>query len=82
MLELIWLIPLLPVAGLSINGLFGRRMSRGAVGAVACGAVLLSLLVSAGAVWELSGLPEEGRRFETELASTWMPLGANSAFSV
>ena len=35
MLELIWLIPLLPVLGVVVNGFFGNRMSRRAVGLVA-----------------------------------------------
>ncbi|MBZ5543004.1 MAG: NADH-quinone oxidoreductase subunit L, partial [Acidobacteriia bacterium] len=37
----LWLIPVLPLAGAAINGLFGRRFSRQAVVAVAltfCGA--------------------------------------------
>ena len=37
----LWLIPLLPLAGAAINGLFGKRFSRQAVVAVAlafCGA--------------------------------------------
>ena len=32
MLELIWLIPLLPLVGVVVNGFFGRRMSLRAVG--------------------------------------------------
>ena len=31
-LDLIWLIPLFPVAGFIINGLFGKRMPKAAVG--------------------------------------------------
>ncbi|HTX39554.1 MAG TPA: NADH-quinone oxidoreductase subunit L [Bryobacteraceae bacterium] len=38
----LWLIPLLPFAGFLINGLFGRRLSKSAVNAVAIGSVLLS----------------------------------------
>ena len=54
-LPLLWLIPVLPLAGFVINGLFGRRfLSRGAVAAVACGSVLLSLVLVIGAVVELS----------------------------
>ena len=36
MLQLIWLIPLLPLVGVAVNGLFGRRLPRQAVGATAC----------------------------------------------
>ena len=38
----LWLIPVLPLAGFLINGLFGRRFSKGAVNAVAIGSVALS----------------------------------------
>jgi NADH-quinone oxidoreductase subunit L len=75
MLKLIWLIPVLPLVGVAVNGLFGRFMSRRAVAWVACGVVLLSLVVSVGAVAELSGLKETARHFETELG-TWLPLGS------
>ena len=40
----LWLIPVLPLAGAAINGLFGRRLSKGAVNAVAIGSVFLSFL--------------------------------------
>ncbi len=74
MIDLIWLIPLLPVAGVAINGLFGNRMSRRAVGVVACGTVFGSFLLSVGAVLDLAKLPVGERWFETELG-TWLPLG-------
>jgi NADH-quinone oxidoreductase subunit L len=38
----LWLIPLLPLAGFVINGVFGRRFSKSLVNAVAIGSVLLS----------------------------------------
>ncbi len=74
MLELIWLIPLVPLAGVAINGLLGRKMSLRAVGTVACGVVLVSLLLSVGAVWQLSQLPADQRHVESVVA-TWLPLG-------
>ena len=40
----LWLIPLLPLLGFAINGLFGRRLSKSAINAIACGSVLLSFL--------------------------------------
>ena len=51
--RLIWLIPLLPLAGAAVNGLLGRRFrfSERVVGAVAVGSVALSLLVALGAVY-------------------------------
>ena len=75
MLELLWLIPLLPLAGVAVNGLLGGRMSRRAVGLVACGVVLGSFLLSVGAVVALAGLPEGARYAETEVLGTWLPMG-------
>jgi NADH-quinone oxidoreductase subunit L len=39
---LLWLIPIFPLAGFLINGLFGRRMSKPAITVVALGSVVLS----------------------------------------
>ncbi len=38
----LWLIPLLPLTGFLINGILGRRLSKGLVNAVAIGSVVLS----------------------------------------
>ena len=71
----LWLIPLLPLAGFAINGLFGRRMSKAAINAVACGSVLLSFL------WvlkTLSGLGAFSGGLETtyvERYFTWIQSG-------
>jgi NADH-quinone oxidoreductase subunit L len=78
MLRLLWLIPLLPFAGFALNGLLGARLlPRRAVGAIACGAVLGSLLLSIGAVRELASPAAQGvvaGRFEQDLFA-WMSLG-------
>ncbi len=49
----IWLIPLLPLAGAAINGLFGRkfRFSEKLIGGIAVGSVALSFLLSLAAVY-------------------------------
>jgi NADH-quinone oxidoreductase subunit L len=39
----LWLIPIFPLAGFVINGLFGRRLSKAVINAVAIGSVLLAL---------------------------------------
>ena len=59
MRNLFWLIPLVPLLGVAINGLFGPRLPKRAVGVVACATVAASLLLSAASVWELSGLPPD-----------------------
>ncbi len=74
MLDWIWLIPVLPLCGVAINGLLGRRLPYRAVWAVACGAVLASLFLSLGAVWELAQLPVDARSHRVDLG-TWLPLG-------
>jgi NADH-quinone oxidoreductase subunit L len=53
MLKLIWLVPLLPLAGAAVNGLLGRafRFSERIVGAVAVGSVALAFLISLAAVY-------------------------------
>ena len=50
-LQLIWLIPVLPLAGAALNGILGPRAPRSATNLVALGAPGLSLLVALGAVW-------------------------------
>ncbi|HEX4965263.1 MAG TPA: NADH-quinone oxidoreductase subunit L [Thermoanaerobaculia bacterium] len=52
MLALLWLVPLLPLAGAAVNGLLGRRFPKSLVTAVGVGAPLLSLLVALGCLWE------------------------------
>jgi NADH-quinone oxidoreductase subunit L len=87
LLNLLWAIPLLPLAGFAVNGLLGRRyLSKGAVSAIACGTVLASFLLSAGAVWQLGHLEgvasgpglevdREARRV-TQTAAEWLSGGS------
>ncbi|HEV2799452.1 MAG TPA: NADH-quinone oxidoreductase subunit L [Pyrinomonadaceae bacterium] len=51
--RLIWLIPLLPLAGAAINGLLGRRLrfSERVIGAIAVGSVALAFLLGLAAVY-------------------------------
>ncbi len=73
-LDLIWLIPLFPAIGFAINGLFGKRMSKTAVGVLACGAVLISFIFAAGAVAQLLQLEPE-HRSHTVKVYEWMNAG-------
>ena len=54
MISLAWLIPLFPVLGVLINGLFGARYVREKAGYVACAATGLSFLVVLGVAAEMS----------------------------
>jgi NADH-quinone oxidoreductase subunit L len=73
-LDLIWLIPLFPAAGFAINGLFGKRMPKAAVGTIAAGAVLISFIFAVGAVYQLSQLPEHERSHEVKVYE-WINAG-------
>lgn len=46
MVELAWLIPLLPLLGFVVNGLFGNRLPKSLVGVVGSGTILASFLLS------------------------------------
>ena len=49
---MLWLIPLFPLLGFLINGIYGRRAPKAVVNAIAIGAVLLSFLwVLQDALW-------------------------------
>src|ERR1022692_1682776 len=68
----LWLIPILPLAGFVINGLFGRRFSRGLVSAIAIGSVVLSF------AWVLKtifGLGDLNSRY-VEHYYTWIASGS------
>ena len=43
----LWLIPVFPLAGFLLNGIFGRRFSKAIVNTIAIGSVLLSFAVGA-----------------------------------
>jgi NADH-quinone oxidoreductase subunit L len=73
-LDLIWLIPLFPAIGFVINGLFGKRLPKTAVGVIAAGAVLISFIVSAGAVYQLLQLAPEQRSHTVKLYE-WINAG-------
>jgi NADH-quinone oxidoreductase subunit L len=73
-LDLIWLIPLFPAVGFVINGLFGKRMPKAAVGAIASGAVLIAFIFAVGAVYQLAQLPEHERSHEV-VVYEWINAG-------
>ena len=73
-LNLIWLIPLFPAAGFVINGLFGKRMGKTAVGLIACTLVFVSFVFSAGAVYQLLQLDPAHRSHIVKLYE-WINAG-------
>ena len=73
-LDLIWLIPLFPAIGFAINGLIGKRLPKTAVGLIACAAVLIAFVFSAGAVYQLLQLEPEHRSHTVKLYE-WINAG-------
>jgi NADH-quinone oxidoreductase subunit L len=57
MIKLIGLVPLFPLIGFLINGFFGKKMSKGLSGGIACVSVLASFVVSVLAFIELEHSP-------------------------
>jgi NADH-quinone oxidoreductase subunit L len=75
MIDYIWLVPLLPLLGFLINGLFGYRLKEKQVGILGAAAVGLSFLVSASIFFSLLNLPAEERIF-TKTIYTWISTGS------
>jgi NADH-quinone oxidoreductase subunit L len=79
----IWLVPLLPLAGAAINGLFGRkfRFSEKLIGGIAAGSIALSFLITVAAVYSYA-FGNQAMWPETYVTSqdgnsfTWIPGGA------
>ena len=66
-LDYLWLIPLFPLASAFLMLVIGRSLSKRAVDVLCVGSVFLSFLHSAGAVWQLLGLPPEQRAVQNVL---------------
>ncbi|HEV2855729.1 MAG TPA: NADH-quinone oxidoreductase subunit L [Thermoanaerobaculia bacterium] len=80
MLHLLWLIPILPLAGAAINGLFGRRYPKSMVTAVGVGMPLLSLLIALGCLWQYGQTVYPGAFEDTYYLWTAGPLQIPAAF--
>lgn len=74
MLEYVWLISAFPAIGIIINGLFGRRLSKGVVSVVACSAVGASFLTSILIFLKLIERPPTDRFFE-KIIFDWVVSG-------
>jgi NADH-quinone oxidoreductase subunit L len=81
MYKYIWLVPLLPLIGAVINGIFGRwfRFPEKLIGGIAVGSVALSFLISVAAVFSYgfsSHALWPNPYVTTQTAFTWIPGGA------
>jgi NADH-quinone oxidoreductase subunit L len=52
MIDLLWLVPLLPLAGAALNGLLGPRVPKSLTTAVGLGAPGISLVLALGILWQ------------------------------
>jgi NADH-quinone oxidoreductase subunit L len=73
-MDLVWLIPALPVAGFLILVLAGRRLGDPRAGILATGVIGASFLVTCKLFYDLWQRPEEARQF-TQTLWVWMPSG-------
>ena len=74
LLKLAWLVPLYPLIGAIINGFFGLRIGKNAVGLIAAGSIGLSFLTTLFIFVGLLLTPAEERIFE-QVLFTWMAAG-------
>ena len=75
MLDLIWLVPALPLAGFLTIVLFGRKLGEPFAGVVATAMTATSFVVVALTYFELLSLPSEERHHVVTLFS-WIPVGS------
>jgi len=75
MLDIVWLIPLLPLTGALVNGLVGSKLDKKTVGFIGCTAVGLSLFVSIAVFFNLISRPPADRSVVVALF-TWITSGS------
>ncbi|HXZ79031.1 MAG TPA: NADH-quinone oxidoreductase subunit L [Terriglobales bacterium] len=74
----LWLIPLLPLTGGTVNGLLGRRLPKAAVTAIGLLFVAVSMLVTWWVAWQFFQLPASAIP-HIESYGTWLKAGSFSA---
>jgi NADH-quinone oxidoreductase subunit L len=75
MSDVVWLVPLLPLAGFAVLVAFGRRLGDPAAGWLATLLVVASFVTGALILFDMLGEPEEERR-SVETVFTWIPAGS------
>jgi len=81
MFDLVWLIPILPLIGVLVNGFFGRRIEKAKkslVHWIGCGSVGLAFLVTCVIFLKMLGLEPDKRLYDF----TWFTWMASGDFSV
>jgi NADH-quinone oxidoreductase subunit L len=74
MLQLAWLMLVLPAAGALVNLLFGHRMSKQTIGTIGSAAVALAFVVALGLFLTLLGRSADDR-VHTEVLWNWITIG-------
>ncbi|MGD0309106.1 MAG: NADH-quinone oxidoreductase subunit L [Acidobacteriota bacterium] len=74
MMDYLWLIPLLPLMGSALNGIFGKRFPKPLISAIACGSVGASFIIAVAAVTRLLALPPVERHV-IDTMFTWIASG-------
>ncbi len=80
----IYLIPLFPLVGFLINGIFGKRLGKGIVSFIGCGVIGFSFIVAATLWYDLLQLPAE-HRVISQVLWDWISVGnvhVNLAFMI
>jgi NADH-quinone oxidoreductase subunit L len=75
MVDIVWLIPALPLAGFLLILLFGRKLGEPRSGFLATTMVAASFIVTVGVFIDLLGMSSEERRHISTLFS-WVPVGS------
>lgn len=75
MIQLVYLVPLLPLIGFLIIGFFGESLSKGAVGTIGSGVVLAAFAISLGIFLELTSQTQKSVTIDL---FTWISAGSLS----
>jgi NADH-quinone oxidoreductase subunit L len=75
MLDLVWLIPALPLAGFLLILLFGRRLGDPKAGYLATAMVAASFVVTVGVFVDLMSLEAEARAEQVRTLFSWVTVG-------
>ena len=56
--DALWLIPVIPLIGAAINGIFGKRLPKNAIGIIAAGSIAISFVISLRLFFAMLGVGE------------------------
>ncbi len=71
----VWLIPVFPLIGFLINGLFGKKLPKKLIGIVGSGAILLSFLLACVIFLQMNNSPELSESGVRNVLFPWISYG-------